>query len=90
MKLSTLDLVVLIVYFGAMICIGFYIKRRASKNLESYFLGERKLPWWLLGISNASAMWDITGTMWLVYSAFRLRYEGYLSAVDLAHLQPDL
>jgi len=70
MKLSTLDLAVLIVYFGAMICIGFYIKRRASKNLESYFLGERKLPWWLLGISNASAMWDITGTMWLVTVLF--------------------
>ncbi|MCS7337580.1 MAG: sodium:solute symporter, partial [Verrucomicrobiae bacterium] len=25
---------------------------------------------WVLGISNASAMWDITGTMWLVYNLF--------------------
>lgn len=28
------------------------------------------MPWWLLGVSNASAMWDITGTMWLVYILF--------------------
>jgi hypothetical protein len=25
------------------------------------------MPWWLLGISNASAIWDITGPMWFVY-----------------------
>jgi SSS family solute:Na+ symporter len=67
MRLSTLDIIVLVVYFAAMICVGFYVKRRASKNFESYFLGGKTLPWWLLGISNASAMWDITGTMWFVY-----------------------
>ena len=70
MRLGTLDIAVLIVYFAAMITLGFYLKRRASKNLESYFLGDRQLPWWLLGISNASAMWDITGTMWLVTVLF--------------------
>ncbi|HUE82095.1 MAG TPA: sodium:solute symporter family protein [Pyrinomonadaceae bacterium] len=67
MRLTSLDIIVLIVYFAGMISVGFYVKRRASKNLDSYFLGGKKLPWWLLGISNASAMWDITGTMWFVY-----------------------
>jgi SSS family solute:Na+ symporter len=67
MQLSTLDIIVLIVYFAGMISVGFYATRRASKNLDSYFLGGKTLPWWLLGISNASAMWDITGTMWFVY-----------------------
>lgn len=67
MRLTSLDIIVLIVYFAGMIWVGFYVKRRASKNLDSYFLGGKKLPWWLLGISNASAMWDITGTMWFVY-----------------------
>jgi SSS family solute:Na+ symporter len=67
MQLTTLDIVVLIVYFVGMISVGFYATRRASKNLDSYFLGGKTLPWWLLGISNASAMWDITGTMWFVY-----------------------
>jgi len=67
MRLSTLDLAILIFYFVAMIGVGIYVTRRASKNLDSYFLGGKTMPWWLLGISNASAMWDITGTMWFVY-----------------------
>ena len=67
MKLSTLDIVVLVGYFAAMILVGVYVTRRASQNLDSYFLGGKSMPWWLLGISNASAMWDITGTMWFVY-----------------------
>jgi solute:Na+ symporter, SSS family len=66
-RLSTLDLGVLIIYFVAMIGVGIYVTRRASRNLDSYFLGGKTMPWWLLGISNASAMWDITGTMWFVY-----------------------
>jgi SSS family solute:Na+ symporter len=70
MHLGTLDLAVLAVYFTAMITIGIYVTKRASKNLDSYFLGGKVMPWWLLGISNASAMWDITGTMWFVYILF--------------------
>ena len=53
------------VVFVAMIGVGVNVTRRASKSLDSYFLGGKTMPWWLLGISNASAMWDITGTMWI-------------------------
>ena len=70
MQLTTFDIVILIVYFVSMISVGIYATRRASRNLDSYFLGGKTLPWWLLGISNASAMWDITGTMWFVYILF--------------------
>ncbi|HZJ44900.1 MAG TPA: sodium:solute symporter family protein [Pyrinomonadaceae bacterium] len=67
MRLTSLDVAVLIIYFVAMIGVGVYVTRRASRNLDSYFLGGKTMPWWLLGVSNASAMWDITGTMWFVY-----------------------
>jgi len=67
MRLTSLDIAVLIVYFVSMIAVGVYVTRRASRNLDSYFLGGKTMPWWLLGVSNASAMWDITGTMWFVY-----------------------
>jgi Na+/proline symporter len=33
-------------------------------------LGGNKLPWYMLGLSNASGMFDISGTMWLVTLAF--------------------
>ena len=38
--------------------------------MNNYFLGGNKIPWWILGISNASGMFDITGTIWLVMLLF--------------------
>jgi len=65
-----LDIAILIAYFAAMVGIGVAVMRRASRGLDAYFLAGKELPWYVLGVSNASAMWDITGTMWLVYNIF--------------------
>jgi Na+/proline symporter len=65
-----IDVTVLVLYFIAMIGIGVAVVRRASRGLDSYFLAGNELPWYVLGVSNASAMFDITGTMWLVYNIF--------------------
>ena len=70
MKLHTLDLAIIAAYFVAVILIGLWVSRRGSKDLNSYFLGGKSLPWYLLGVSNASGMFDISGTMWLVYILF--------------------
>jgi len=64
------DITVLVLYLVAMIGIGVAVVRRASRGLDSYFLAGNELPWYVLGVSNASAMFDITGTMWLVYNIF--------------------
>lgn len=64
--LSTIDISIIILYLGILIFIGFYLRRRASRNLESYLLGGKTIPWYLLGLSNASGMFDISGTVWLV------------------------
>ncbi len=70
MKLHPLDLAIIVIYFVAVILIGLWVSRRGSKDLNSYFLGGKSLPWYLLGISDASGMFDISGTMWLVYILF--------------------
>jgi SSS family solute:Na+ symporter len=70
MKLHALDLAIIVGYFIVVILIGLWVSRRGSKDLNSYFLGGKSLPWWLLGISDASGMFDISGTMWLVYILF--------------------
>ena len=70
MTLHPVDVAVLAVYFAAMVWIGLAVVRRASKSLDHYFLAGNALPWYVLGASNASAMFDITGTMWLVYNVF--------------------
>ena len=38
--------------------------------MQTYFLGGNAMPWYVLGISNASGMFDISGTMLLVYWMF--------------------
>lgn len=70
MKLATIDIAIVLIYLGLTLAIGFYISKRASKNLKSYFLGDNKIPWPLLGLSNASGMFDISGTMWTVSILF--------------------
>ena len=70
MNLQPLDIGIVIGYLVLTILIGFLISNRASKNLDSYFLGGRSIPWYILGISNASGMFDITGTMWFVSILF--------------------
>jgi Na+/proline symporter len=64
--LTTIDYAIIGVYLSLLIFIGFYLKRRASRNLESYLLGGKSIPWYMLGLSNASGMFDISGTVWLV------------------------
>jgi len=70
MHLNPLDIFVILAYIATSIGIGFWISRKASQNMNSYFLGGNKIPWWMLGVSNASGMFDISGTMWMVYLLF--------------------
>jgi len=70
MNLPLLDIAIILAYVLATLVVGFWISSRASKDIKSYFLGGNKLSWWQLGLSNASGMFDISGTMWLVYLLF--------------------
>ena len=49
-----------------MIVVGFLAERRARGGLQDYFLGGNQMPWWVLSMSNATTMFDVSGTMWLV------------------------
>jgi len=70
MELHWLDISVIVAYLAVTIGLGLWVSKRASKDLDSYFLGGKTIPWYILGISNASGQFDITGTMLLVYWCF--------------------
>ena len=70
MGLGLLDISIVFGYLVLTIFIGFWMSKLASKNLESYFLGGNKIKWYLLGLSNASGMFDISGSMWTVTILF--------------------
>ncbi len=60
----------MIIYFALVLGLGFWYKKRASKNLEAYFLGEKRMHWLALAMSGAVSNFDITGTMWIVSMLF--------------------
>ncbi len=66
MSIHPLDITIVVLYLIAVVSIGLYLTTRASQNLDTYFLAGRSVPWYILGVSNSSSMFDITGTMWLV------------------------
>ena len=70
MKISTIDLIIILIYLSATVVIGLLLRKKASKSKEAYMLGGNTLPWYLLGLSNASGMFDISGTVWLVTLLF--------------------
>jgi Na+/proline symporter len=70
MKLHLIDLILIALYLSFTVFIGFFMKKRAEKDKTAYLLGGNKLPWYMLGLSNASGMFDISGTMWLVTIGF--------------------
>jgi len=70
MEIDIIDVGIILAYFAIVITLGILVSRRAIKDINSYFLSSNSLPWWMLGVSNASGMFDITGTMWLVYVLF--------------------
>ena len=57
------DYVIIVVYLTAMVVIGLLLQKKASSGIDSYFLGNRKLPWWVLGASGMASNLDVSGTM---------------------------
>lgn len=70
MKIHLLDALVILVYLLIVSSIGFIMRERAKRSKNEYMLGGNSLPWWMLGISNASGMFDISGTLWMVSIMF--------------------
>src|SRR4051812_5765482 len=70
MNLPLLDICIVVAFICSTVFVGFWVSSRASRDMNSYFLGGNQLKWYLLGLSNASGMFDISGTMWLVYLLF--------------------
>jgi Na+/proline symporter len=66
MHLHVIDITIIVAYLLSTVVIGYWVSHRASQSMQNYFLGGNTMPWYMLGISNASGMFDISGTMLLV------------------------
>ena len=61
--MATIDIIIIVVYLSAIVVVGLVMQKKASAGIDSYFLGNRKLPWWALGASGMASNTDIAGTM---------------------------
>jgi solute:Na+ symporter, SSS family len=53
--MHTVDWLIVIGYALVALAIGSYFARRASGGVESYFVGGRSLPWWVIGFSSVAS-----------------------------------
>ena len=70
------DYLVILAYFGILVAIGLYFRRKAAASVEDYFLAGRKMPWWALGLSQMTFWFDMTGTMIIASFLFLLGPRG--------------
>ncbi len=70
--MTWIDPAVVLLYFIVVIGLGIWYKKRASRNLESYFLGGKNIHWLPLAMSGSVSNFDITGTMWIISILFVL------------------
>jgi len=68
--LNTIDLLIIVSYLITIVIIGIVLRKRAQRSKDDYLLGGKSIPWYMLGLSNASGMFDISGTIWLVTLMF--------------------
>ena len=64
--MNVIDVSIIVAYILLTLFVGIWISKKASKGLESYFLGGNNIKWYFLGLSNGSGMFDISGTAWMV------------------------
>lgn len=51
MNLSVIDWGLIVTYFVFALGIGLFFAKKAGKNIESFFISGRSLPWWIAGTS---------------------------------------
>jgi Na+/proline symporter len=75
--MHTIDYGIVVVYIGAIVLIGLYLQKKAARGIDSYFLGNRNIPWWALASSGMSSNLDISGTMIIAALIYALGVKGF-------------
>lgn len=51
MDIALLDWIVIILYVIVVLVIGYWFRKQAGKDMSSFFLGGRNMPWYMAGLS---------------------------------------
>lgn len=72
-----IDNSIIVVFFLLMLAVALVLRRRASRNIDSYFLGDRSMSWWMLGASGMASNVDMAGTMLIASLIFAFGFSGF-------------
>jgi Na+/proline symporter len=75
--MAPIDYLIVIIYLAGIVLVGLYLQKKASADIDSYFLGNRKMPWWALGASGMASNLDVSGTMINTAFIFALGVSGF-------------
>ena len=75
--MHVIDHVIIAVYLTALIGVGLYLQRQASGSIDSFFLGDNRMPWWALGASGMASNLDVSGTMIIAALIYALGVQGF-------------
>lgn len=75
--MHTIDYAIVFIYLIGLLVVGLMFQRRASQNIEGFFLGNRKIPWWALGASGMASNLDVSGTMIIAALIYALGFQGF-------------
>lgn len=75
-SLAPLDYVIIASYLLISVIMGLVMSRQASASLDHYFLGGRRIPWYLLGVMGMANWFDLTGTMLITSFLYMLGPRG--------------
>jgi solute:Na+ symporter, SSS family len=53
--MSRIDWVIVSLYCGVLIVVAWIFHRKARGSVDAYFVADRKLPWWIIGLSDTAA-----------------------------------
>ena len=59
MNLLPIDWIIIFLYLIFSLSVGIWSSKKSSKNIQSFFLAGRNMPWWLLGVSMVATTFSI-------------------------------
>ncbi|HPN36395.1 MAG TPA: sodium:solute symporter [bacterium] len=75
--MAVLDFAIVVLYLLGTLFIGFWMQKKASESITSYFLGNKTIPWWALASSGMASNLDLSGTMIIVALVYALGANGF-------------
>lgn len=79
-SLNLLDLAVFALYLVATVALGFWVARKGRNTAQGYFLGNKSIPWFVIGASMVAA--DISSEQFISFVGGAYKHGIVLAAAD--------